>query len=152
MKENIKENEIEEKSRSLINNILKFNSIKDGNYIFGLYIKFNIQNYYRNSNNSKIIPVNLFEYIIYKIIQQKVELNSVNNDIIIISNYYLSSSLIRENNKTFKKILLQKKIILFISQNQKTKKWNLFIIFRSVSDNKSYVRIISSNNSYLEDN
>ena len=152
MKENIKENEIEEKSRSLINNILKFNSIKDGNYIFGLYIKFNIQNYYRNSNNSKIIPVNLFEYIIYKIIQQKVELNSINNDIIIISNYYLSSSLIRENNKTFKKILLQKKIILFISQNQKTKKWNLFIIFRSVSDNKSYVRIISSNNSYLEDN
>ena len=152
MKKINQEKKNEEKGTSLINNILQFNSIKCGNFIFESYINNSIQSYYHNqknaANNKKFIPVNLFEYFLYKIIKRKIETNSVNNDIIIISNYYLSSYLIKEDSKALK----YKKIILFPSQNRKTKKWNLFIFFRSVVDMKNYARIISSNDSYLEDN
>ena len=116
---------------SLINNTLKLSSIKNGSFDYSICIESDILKFYEE--NYECSPL-LFEYILYKMIQEKLKNRRMfNSDIIIISEEYIN---INENIKEYANTSTNKLLVIpFI--NNSSNKWGLILL--SILENNNFI-------------
>ena len=133
---------------------LYFTSLKNSSFDFSLPIKKNLTKF-ANDNIIEASPY-LFEYLCYKIAQQKIKkIKEINKEISIISEKYLSSEISSKSDS------IRKKYIFVPIRNSISRKWNAVIFIHLEKQITQYInqineepiiaKIISSNINSEED-
>ena len=111
------------KNDDIISKTLFFSSLKDNKFDYTLPIKTSLIKFCREQR-AEASP-NLFEYLCYKIIKNKLSKSIINQETAIISEKYLSSKNCKLN--IIKSKSIQKKFIFIPIRHSVTHKWNAII-------------------------
>ena len=139
---------------SLINKTLYFTSLKNSSFDYSLPIKKNLTKF-SNGNSIEASPY-LFEYLCYKITENKLsQIQTINEEISIISEKYLSSEISNKSDS------IKKKYVFVPIRNAISRKWNAVIFIHLEKQITQYMnqmneepiiaKIISSNINSEED-